>query len=121
MFAVCKYIHHRHYMYAVETLDITNTFFTGNVYHVYRVNTGNIPCIQLHLHLHDRLCLNSATPGPDVHLGGPPVRGEKTLPRSRQMVRLNRAAHYCQMAASWDHPVADRNKAIAISPGGPKS
>ncbi|KFD60242.1 hypothetical protein M514_13678 [Trichuris suis] len=57
-----------------------------------------------------------ATPGPDVHLGGPPARGEKTLPRSRQMVRLNRAAHYCQMAASWDHPVADRNKAIAISP-----
>ncbi|KFD54772.1 hypothetical protein M513_04472 [Trichuris suis] len=50
MFAVCKYIHHRHYMYAVETLDITNTFFIGNVYHVYGVDTGNIPCIQLHLH-----------------------------------------------------------------------
>ncbi|KFD61499.1 hypothetical protein M514_26312 [Trichuris suis] len=48
-------------------------------------------------------------------------RGEKTLPRSRQMVRLNRAAHYCQMGASWNHSVADRNKAIAISPGGPKS
>ncbi|KFD51951.1 hypothetical protein M513_07280 [Trichuris suis] len=39
MFAVCKYIHHRHYMYAVETLDITNTFFIGNVYHVYGVDT----------------------------------------------------------------------------------
>ncbi|KFD46655.1 hypothetical protein M513_12464 [Trichuris suis] len=50
MFAVCKYIHHRHYMYAVETLDITNTFFIGHVYHVYGVDTGNIPCIQLHLH-----------------------------------------------------------------------
>ncbi|KFD56070.1 hypothetical protein M513_03194 [Trichuris suis] len=57
MFAVCKYIHHRHYMYAVETLDITNTFFIGNVYHVYGVDTRNIPCIQLHLHLHDRYYL----------------------------------------------------------------
>ncbi|KFD61648.1 hypothetical protein M514_26167, partial [Trichuris suis] len=57
MFAVCKYIHHRRYMCAVETLDITNTFFTGNVYHVYGVDTGNIPCIQLHLHLHDRYYL----------------------------------------------------------------
>ncbi|KFD59826.1 hypothetical protein M514_27989 [Trichuris suis] len=42
MFAVCKYIHHRHYMYAVETLDITNTFFIGNVYHVYGVDTGEV-------------------------------------------------------------------------------
>ncbi|KFD48197.1 hypothetical protein M513_10911 [Trichuris suis] len=57
MFAVCEYIHHRHYMYAVETLDITNTFFLGNVYHVCSVDTGNIPCMQLHLHLHDRYYL----------------------------------------------------------------
>ncbi|KFD46165.1 hypothetical protein M513_12973 [Trichuris suis] len=57
MFAVCKYIHRRHYMYSVETLDITNTFFIGNVCHVYGVDTGNIPCIQLHLHLHDKYYL----------------------------------------------------------------
>ncbi|KFD67035.1 hypothetical protein M514_20901 [Trichuris suis] len=69
MFAVCKYIHHRHYMYAVETLDITNTFFIGNVYHVYGVDTRNIPCIQLHLHLHDRyyLYVEETMQVPGVH------------------------------------------------------
>ncbi|KFD46776.1 hypothetical protein M513_12357 [Trichuris suis] len=30
---------------------------TGYVYHVYGVDTGNVPCIQLHLHLHDRYYL----------------------------------------------------------------